>query len=170
MGKLIMIAAAGDKNELGKENSLLWHLPDDFKRFKKLTLGHKIIMGRKTFESFPKPLVDRKHIVISRNPVYAIDHPDCVVVTSLEEAFGFVHEEETAYVIGGGQIYKQALPYCDTVELTRVHAQFEADAFFPELAVGEWELAAEEYHSFDAKHAFPFTYLTYRRIPSQKSK
>ncbi|NND15694.1 MAG: dihydrofolate reductase [Eudoraea sp.] len=164
MGQLIMIAAAGDKNELGKDNSLLWHLPDDFKRFKKITRGHKIIMGRKTFESFPKPLVDRKHIVISRNPVYTIDHPDCVVVTSLEEALRFVHEEETAFIIGGGQVYKQALPYCDVIELTRVHAQFEADTFFPELPSTEWQLITEEYHSFDEKHAFPFTYRTYKRI------
>lgn len=116
---ITLIAAAAENNALGKNNDLLWHLPDDFKRFKALTTGHHIIMGRKTFESFPKPLPNRTHIIITRNTNY---HPnDCIVVNSLEEALDFCKNEEQTYIIGGGEIYKQSLPFADKIELTRVH-------------------------------------------------
>ena len=163
MGSLVMIAAAGANGELGKDNDLLWHLPDDFKHFKQLTSGHKIIMGRKTFESFPKPLPNRFHIVITRKPDYQIDHPECTVVHSLEEALALVEREKQAFIIGGGEIYKQALPHSDRIELTRVHGSFEADTFFPEINAQEWELVEESFHDKDERHAYAFTYLSYRR-------
>lgn len=166
MNQLVMIAAAGRNNELGKDNALLWHLPDDFKRFKRLTTGHAMIMGRKTFESFPKPLVNRKHIIISRNKAYSVDHPDCVVVHSLEEAINSLPKDEVSFVIGGGEIYHQAMAYCNTIELTRVEGTFAADAYFPEIDPHIWELEASEAHPSDEKHAFGFTYETYRRIGS----
>ncbi|MEP1015827.1 dihydrofolate reductase, partial [Maribacter dokdonensis] len=98
-----MIAAAAENNALGKDNDLLWHLPDDFKRFKKLTTGHKIIMGRKTFESFPKPLPNRTHIIITRDKSYTTDYDECIVVHSLDEAIDLV-KNEIAFIIGGGEI------------------------------------------------------------------
>lgn len=162
-GKLVMIAAAGEDNALGRDNELLWHLPDDFKRFKQLTTGHKIIMGRKTFESFPKPLPNRFHIIITRNRDYQVDHPQCTVVHTLEEALKLVENEEQAFIIGGGEIYTQALPHSHRIELTRVHARFEADTYFPEIAPSEWELVREEQHPKDERHKYPFTYLTYTR-------
>ena len=163
MGAIIMIAAMGENRSLGKDNKLLWHLPDDFKRFKQITTGHKIIMGRKTFESFPKPLPNRYHIIITRNEEYSTDYPDCKVVHSLEEALELVEDKEKAFIIGGGEIYTQGLPYADSIELTRVHEHFEADAFFPEIDPENWELVGETHHEKDERHAYPFTYLSYRR-------
>ena len=162
-GSLVMIAAAGEDNSLGLDNELLWHLPDDFKRFKQLTTGHKIIMGRKTFESFPKPLPNRIHIIITRNRDYQVDHPQCTVVHTLEEALKLVENEEQAFIIGGGEIYTQALPHTQKIELTRVHARFEADTYFPEIDPSEWELVKEEQHPKDERHKYPFSYLTYTR-------
>lgn len=162
MNTITMIAAAAENNALGKDNDLLWHLPDDFKRFKKLTIGHKIIMGRKTFESFAKPLPKRIHIIITRDKEYTVPYEDCIVVHSLEAALKLV-SEENAFIIGGGEIYKQGEAYADRIELTRVHGTFEADTFFPELDTSVWELTAEEEHPKDEKHKYGFTYLTYKR-------
>lgn len=163
MNTITIIAAAAENNALGKDNDLLWHLPDDFKRFKKLTIGHKIIMGRKTFESFPKPLPKRTHIIITRDTNYSVPYEDCIIVHSLEDALKLVTGED-AFIIGGGEIYKQSEPFADVIELTRVHGDFEADTFFPELTMGDWKLIAEERHLKDQKHQYGFTYLTYTRI------
>lgn len=165
-GRRIMIAAAGKNNELGKDNRLMWHLPDDFKRFRQLTTGHPIIMGRKTFESFPKPLPKRKHIIISRNTSYTVDHPECIVVHSLQTALDAVPATETAFIIGGGEIYRQALPFCDTIELTRVESTFEADTYFPSIDLHDWDLVATSEHPADERHPYPFRYETYKRIGS----
>ncbi len=156
-----MIAAAAENNALGKDNDLVWHLPDDFKRFKELTSGHSIIMGRKTFESFPKLLPNRTHIIITRQKNYQPE--SCIVVNSIEKALEFIEEDEDAFIIGGGEIYKQSLPFTDVIELTRVHDSFEADTYFPELNQEEWQLVDEEYHPKDEKHAVDFTYQTYIR-------
>lgn len=158
---LTMIAAAAENNALGKENDLVWHLPDDFKRFKKLTSGHHIIMGRKTFESFPQPLPNRTHIIITRNKDYKAK--GAVVVHSLERAIEIANGDSQPFIIGGGEIYKQALPYSDKIELTRVHSEFEADTFFPEIDENNWKLVKEEFHPADEKHEHAFTYLTYER-------
>ncbi|WP_276389835.1 dihydrofolate reductase [Eudoraea chungangensis] len=163
-----MIAALGENNSLGKNNDLLWHLPDDFRRFKQFTSGHKIIMGRKTFQSFPKPLSNRTHIVISRDPNYQINLPLCVVVNSLEDALDLVSEDELSFIIGGGEIYKLAMPYADILELTRVHESFEADTFFPTVDLKQWELIKEEYHPKDDRHAYDFSYRTYIRVRNNK--
>ena len=163
MGTITMIAAAGENDALGKDNQLVWHLPDDFKRFKKITTGHKMIMGRKTFESFPGPLPNRPHIVITRDRSYTVDHPACVVVHSLEEALEHRTPDETVFIIGGGEIYKLAMEISDIIELTRIHANFEADAFFPRIDPDQWELIKEEHHPQDERHAHAFTYLTYKR-------
>lgn len=158
---IIMIAAAAENNALGKNNDLVWHLPDDFKRFKKLTSGHHIIMGRKTFESFPKLLPNRTHIIITRQKDYQPQH--CIVVDSIEKALEFIPEEDDVFIIGGGEIYKQALDYTDVIELTRVHASFDADTFFPDINPDQWLLVNEEYHPKDEKHLVDFTYQTYIR-------
>lgn len=164
MNTVILIAAAAENNALGKDNKLLWHLPDDFKRFKKLTTGHKIIMGRKTFESFKKPLPNRVHIIITRDRNYKVDFADCMVVHSLKEAMKLVENDSISFIIGGGEIYEQGEEYANKIELTRVHGTFEADTFFPEIDNNSWTLIAEEFHSKDEKHKYAFTYLTYNRI------
>ena len=164
---ITMIAAAGEKNALGKDNDLLWHLPDDFKRFKTLTTGHPIIMGRKTFESFPKPLPNRKHIIITRDHGYKVPFENCVVVHGLDAALKLVENEPLAYIIGGGEIYRQAEPLADTIELTRIHHDFpEADTFFPVIDENKWELVAKSHHKADERHKYSFTYLTYQRRPN----
>lgn len=161
MPTITLIAAAGQNNALGKDNQLVWHLPDDFKRFKKLTTGHHIIMGRKTFESFAKPLPNRIHIVITRQQDYKAK--GAIVVHSLEEAFAKIENDPQPFVIGGGEIYKLALDKADKIELTRVHADFEADAFFPKMDLDKWILKESVRHEKDEKHNYAFTYLTYER-------
>ncbi|MEL6917490.1 MAG: dihydrofolate reductase [Bacteroidota bacterium] len=163
MNIITMIAAAGENNALGKNNDLLWHLPDDFKRFKNLTTGHKIIMGRKTFESFPKTLPNRTHIIITRDTDYKAGFANCMVVNSLEEAIKLVQNDTLSFIIGGGEIYSSGLIYAHTIELTRVHASFEADVFFPKIDETIWKLTASTYHPKDDRHPYDFTYLTYER-------
>ncbi len=158
---IVMIAAASENKVLGKDNQLVWHLPDDFKRFKQLTTGHYIIMGRKTFESFPKPLPNRTHVVISRQENYQPE--GCIVVNSIQKAIAAVPENEDAFIIGGGEIYKQSIALADKIELTRVHTTLEGDAFFPEIDQTIWQLEASELHPKDDKHAFDFTYETFVR-------
>jgi len=162
MKRLILIAAAGENNALGKDNDLIWHLPDDFKRFKALTTGHKIIMGRKTLESFQKALPDREHIVITRDPDYVPKFP-ARTVHSLEEAIALVGGDQTAFIIGGGEIYRQSMDLATDIELTRIHESFVADTFFPEIDSHQWELIGEEYHPKDGRHPHDFTYLSYTR-------
>ena len=156
---IILIAAISKNNEIGKSNQLLWHLPDDFKRFKTLTTGHYIIMGRKTFESFPKPLPNRTHIIITRQKNYAVEN--CIVVSSLEEAIKVCPKNEDIYIIGGGEIYKQSIDFADKLEITVVDHDFEADTFFPEIDENKWKLDFEEFHPKDEKHLYDFTFLTY---------
>lgn len=163
--EVILIAAAGQENELGREGDLPWHLPDDFKRFKFLTTGHPMIMGRKTFETFPKPLPGREHLIVTRSRSYSVAHPLCQVVHSLEEALEATREHGRVFVIGGGEIYAQALPLATSVELTRVHGTFEADTHFPELDPAIWELRTAVYHPRDERHAYAFTYQTFCRRP-----
>ncbi|GGD20208.1 dihydrofolate reductase [Flavobacterium orientale] len=162
---ITIIAAAAENRALGKDNDLIWHLPDDFKRFKQLTTGHYIIMGRKTFESFPKPLPNRTHVIITRQKNY--DAPNCIVVSSLKKAIALCPSDENLFIIGGGEIYAQSMDIAHKIELTRVHHSFEADTFFPEIPESDWILHHEEYHPKDEKHKFDFTYQTYlkKNIP-----
>ncbi len=156
---ITMIAAAGENNALGKDNDLVWHLPDDFKRFKSLTTGHYIIMGRKTFETFPKLLPNREHVVITRNKDYKAE--GVIVVHTMEDALSVAKEDKQPFIIGGGEIYTMGMNIADCIELTRVHGEFEADAFFPEIDMNLWKLQKEEFHDVDEKHKYAFTYLTY---------
>lgn len=163
MKKITLIAAAGLQNELGKNNDLLWHLPLDFKRFKEITTGNFIVMGRKTFESFPKPLPNRTHIIITRNSNYKVSE-NCYIAKNVTEAIKMCPENETIFVIGGGKIYAQTIEIADKIELTRVHSIFDADTFFPEINSEIWKLEQSEFHAKDEKHAFDFTFETYFKI------
>ncbi len=160
---ITIIAAASTNNALGKDNNLVWHLPNDFKRFKTLTSGHYIIMGRKTFESFPKPLPNRTHVIITHQVNYNAPN-DCLVVHSLSDALKCCPANEDVFIIGGGEIYKQALFFADKIELTRVHANIEADTFFPEIDEKIWQLVFSEFHAKDERHLYDFTFLTYKKI------
>lgn len=152
-----IIVAADENNTIGKDNDLIWHLPDDLKFFKQKTSGHPIIMGRKTYESVGRPLPNRTNIIITRDKDYTVD--GCVVVNSLDEAFSVANDDEI-FVVGGAEIYKQALPVTDRVYLTRVHDIFDGDRFFPELG-DEWQEVESVLHPIDEKHVHAFTFKTY---------
>jgi len=156
-----MIAAVAENNALGKDNELVWHLPNDFKRFKSLTTNHHIIMGRKTFESFPKPLPNRVHVVITRQSDY---NPEgCIVVDSIEKAISICPENEDSYIIGGGEIYTLGMEHADILEITKIHHSFDADAYFPEIDKTDWQLVESEENFRDEKHLYDYTYETYIR-------
>lgn len=160
---LSLIVAAAENDAIGKDNQLIWHLSDDLKRFKKLTSGHHIIMGRKTFESFPKPLPNRTHIVITRQQDYKVPE-GVIVVNSMEDAIDAARKDSNPFVIGGGEIYKQALPFATKIELTRVHHEFEADAFFPKIDTTQWKEVSNTFHKKDDKHKYEFSFITYERV------
>ncbi|MDU8885863.1 dihydrofolate reductase [Yeosuana sp. MJ-SS3] len=161
--ELTIIVAAGENNAIGKDNDLIWHLSDDLKRFKTLTNGHHIIMGRKTYESFPKPLPNRTHIVITRQDNYKV--PDgVIVVNNLEDAVDACRKDNQPFIIGGGEIYKQSIPLADKLEITRVHKSFEnADTFFPEIDTNIWKEVSKSYHEIDQNHKHAFSFITYTR-------
>lgn len=160
--KLTLIVAYADNRVIGRDNDLPWKLPGDLNHFKKSTLGHPIIMGRKTRESLGRPLPGRTNVVISRNTNYHAD--GAVVVSSLQGAVGACGAVEQAFVIGGAQIYAQALPLAQTVMATEVHAQVKGDAFFPALLLSDWQETVREAQSPENGYAYDF--VTYVRKPN----
>lgn len=156
---ITIIAAIAENNALGKDNQLIWHLPADLKRFKKVTLGHHIIMGRKTFESLGKPLPNRTTIIISRNKNYT--KKNCIVVNSLDEAIKASKDDKNPYILGGAQIYKQAMPIADKLDITFVHHNFEADAFFPEIDLNIWQETSREDFKKDETNKYNYSFVTY---------
>ena len=160
---LSIIVAVGENNEIGYRNGLLWRLSADLKRFKELTTGHTVVMGRKTFESLPNgALPNRTNVVISRNQDFT--PINCLVFSSLDEALIKLSGDREVYVIGGSQIYCQALSYASKLYITRVHANFpEADTFFPEIDRTRWIQRSEETHPADEKNKFSFTFYEYNK-------
>ncbi len=159
---LIIIVAFSNNFVIGKNNKLLWHLPDDFKRFKQLTSGCNVIMGRKTFESLPNPLPNRKNIIITRNVDYIV--PDgCIVVSSLEDALKVESMSEDTYIIGGGEIYKQSMDIVDKLEVTLVNKHINGDTYFDNIDPNKWKLINNTYHSIDDNHKIDFNFLTFLR-------
>lgn len=159
---LTLIAAVGENDAIGKNNQLIWHLSDDLKRFKALTNDHCMIMGRKTFESFPEPLPNRTHIVITRQKNYKVPK-SVIVVQTLEDALDLAKSDKQPFVIGGGEIYNLAMPLADKIELTRVHSSFNADTFFPKIDLNVWKEASNIFHNKDDKHEYAFSFITYTR-------
>ncbi|UYZ63665.1 dihydrofolate reductase [Hymenobacter weizhouensis] len=157
-----IVVAAADNNVIGGDNRLLWHLPQDLKHFKQLTLGHPIIMGRRTFESIGRPLPGRTNIVVTRQQGWQAE--GCQVAYSVPQALEMARAlDEEVFVIGGGEIYRQALPATDVVYLTEVHHAFEGDVTFPDLGPGEWREESRQRHEPDGKHAYAFSFVTLRR-------
>lgn len=157
----ILIAAVAENYALGKNNDLLWHLPNDFKRFKEITSGHHIIMGRKTFESFPKPLPNRTHVIITRQQDFKRE--GCIVVSDIEKAIAACPKNEDLYIIGGGEIYSQSIHFADQLDITKVHHSFDADVFFPEIDPEIWDLTSEKFNPKDEKHLFDYTFQIFTR-------
>ena len=161
MSELCIVVAAAENNVIGKDNQLLWHLPKDLRFFKQTTSGGTVIMGRKTFESVGKPLPNRRNIIITRQPDFHAEGTE--VVHSLETALEHCRDENRVFIVGGAEIYRQALPLTNELYLTRVHAAPEGDTYFPEVDLSGWELLWQEAHPADERHAHAFTFYHYRR-------
>lgn len=161
---MIKILVAFDENRvIGKNNELIWHLPADLKRFKALTTGHVIIMGRKTYDSIGKPLPNRTTIVISRNPDLQIEGVICTC--SMEEAILKAKSlsREEIFIVGGAEIYKLSLAVADQILVTQLHDIFEGDTFFPEIVADQWEVTERERGVTDEKNPYQYSFLTYSR-------
>jgi dihydrofolate reductase len=156
-----IIVAAAENGVIGSDNRLPWHLPDDLRRFKALSLGKPIVMGRRTFESIGRPLPGRLNIVVSRQAGLAIE--GVTVVPSLDAAIAAAGPVPEVVVIGGAEIFRQVLPSTQTIHLTRVHARVEGDVSFPELDAAAWREREVEHHAADERHQYAFSFLTLQR-------
>jgi dihydrofolate reductase len=160
---IAIVVAVAENNVIGKDNQLIWHLPADLRHFKQKTMGHPMIMGRKTFEAIGKPLPGRTTILVTRQHDFQAE--GCLVVHSMKEAVdkGMALDKEQISIVGGAEIYKQAMPFVDTIYLTRVHHTFEGDTYFPELQDKDWEQVSAEHHQPDEKNKYSYTFQELRR-------
>jgi len=156
-----IIAAIANHNVLGKNNKLIWHLPADLKRFKKITSDHCVIMGRKTFESLGRPLPNRTNIVITRNKYFKAE--GCIVVNSLTDALNYAKADANLFIIGGANIYKQALAYADILDLTIVHHTFEGDVFFPKIDKTIWKETSRQDFKADANNKYDYSFVKFEK-------
>ncbi len=158
---LSIIAAMSENRVIGRAGDLPWRLPDEMRYFMNTTRGHTVISGRRTFESFGKPLPDRRNIVISRDPTFSPDGVEAA--TSLDAAIDLARHDDELFIAGGGQVYPLALPRADRLYLTVVHARLEGDTFFPEFDPHAWRLVSEQHHPADDRHDYAFTMYRYHR-------
>jgi dihydrofolate reductase len=161
--KLSIIVAVAQNNAIGKDNKLLWHISDDLKRFKKITGGNTVVMGKNTFYSLPfRPLPNRKNIVITDIPGEIIE--GCTMAYSIDDAVMKCDDDKENFIMGGGSVYRQFLPLSNKLYLTKVHKDFEADCFFPEINTDEWKLVSSEEQPPQEPNDFLYSYLVYERI------
>ncbi|AMR34521.1 dihydrofolate reductase [Mucilaginibacter sp. PAMC 26640] len=155
-----IIVAIGENYAIGKNNQLLWHMPNDLKHFKEITSGHTVIMGRKTFDSVGKPLPKRRNIVVTRQD---IEITGCEVVKSIDEGLKLCAQDEEVFIIGGAEIYRQAMEKTDRIYLTIIHKDFEADTFFPEIDHSQWNEVNRENFDADEKNPIPYAFIELER-------
>jgi len=155
-----IIVAIGENHAIGKNNQLLWHMPNDLKHFKDITSGRTIIMGRKTFDSVGKPLPRRRNIVVTRQDITI---PGCEVVKSIEDGLALCKDEDEVFIGGGAEIYKLAMHLTDRIYLTIIHKSFDADTFFPEIDKLEWKEVKREDFEPDEKNPLPYSFITLER-------
>ena len=160
--KISIVVAMAANGVIGQDNELPWHLPADLKHFKQTTMGKPILMGRKTWESIGRPLPGRTSIVITRDRTYTA--PGCVVVNSIEAAIAAAGEQDEVMVIGGAELYRQVLPYTDTIYLTRIHERFDGDTRFPEISDAEWQQLERIDHEADEKNPYDYSFIRLERI------
>ena len=160
-----IIVAVAENYAIGKDNDLLWHISDDLKRFKKITIGHRLIMGKNTYLSLPvRPLPNRTSIVITDDPSDKFE--GCIMAYSIEDAMKNCSSDEECFIIGGGSVYRQFMPMADKLYITRVQRSYEADTFFPEIDESEWELIEQEDHTDEENNSLPFSFQIYIRRKS----
>jgi dihydrofolate reductase len=155
-----IVVAISENHAIGKDNKLLWYLPNDLKHFKEITSGHTVIMGRKTYESVGKPLPNRRNIIITRQNITI---EGCEVVNSIEAALALCADEAEVFIVGGAEIYKQSMHLTDRIYLTIVHKDFDGDSYFPEINPNNWRETAREDHEPDAKNALPYSFITFKK-------
>lgn len=157
------IVAMDDNRVIGKDNQLPWHLPEDLKFFKRVTMGHPIVMGRKTFASIGRPLPGRENIVITRNKDF--HHDGCSIFYGLDQFLVYCQQkpEEEFFVIGGAEIFKQMLQKADRLYITEIHSSFEGDTFFPAIEMNEWKLSSKEQGLKDEKNPYEYEFVIYDR-------
>ena len=158
--KISIIVAIAENHAIGKDNKLLWYLPNDLKHFKTITSGHTVIMGRKTYDSVGKPLPNRRNIVITRKQ---LDIPGCEVVNSLEQAIELCKTEHEVFIVGGAEIYRQAMALTNKIYLTIVHQTFEGDTYFPDIEENIWVETEREDYQPDEKNKLPYSFITLDR-------
>ena len=161
---LSIIVAKGKNNIIGKENKLVWSLPADMKRFRELTTGHVIIMGRKTFESLGKILPNRKHVVFTQNPDLKVDDENVQIVHSMLEIKEYIDNDEENFVIGGAMIYSLLMPHVTKMYVTEINKDFEGDTFFPKINLDIWKETRREKGTQDEDNKFDYDFVTYERI------
>ena len=161
---LSIIVAKGKNNIIGKENKLVWSLPADMKRFRELTTGHVIIMGRKTFESLGKILPNRKHVVFTQNPDFKVDDENVHIVHSMLEIKEYIDNDEENFVIGGAMIYSLLMPHVTKMYVTEINKDFEGDTFFPKINLDIWKETRREKGTQDEDNKFDYDFVTYERI------
>lgn len=161
------IVATAKNRVIGKDNNIPWYLSADLKYFKRTTLNHHIIMGRKSFQSIGRPLPKRTNVVVTRDPFFVASN--CLIASSIEEALNLAYDngETEAFIIGGGQIYKQSMPLWDKLYLTEVDLEIEGDVFFPEINKQEWQLISSEPHQADEKNEYDYTFKVFERPTNQ---
>ena len=160
---LSIVVAKAKNNIIGKDNKIIWHLPEDLKHFKKITTGHTIIMGRKTFQSLGRVLPNRKHIIISNNPSFNVNEENVKVVHSLLEIQDLIEGKEEAFVIGGAMIYNFLMPYVKKMYVTEIDKEFEGDTFFPKIDNNIWKEISREKGIKDEKNNLDYYFVTYER-------
>ncbi len=162
--KLSMIVAASENNVIGMKGDMPWRLSEDLKRFKRLTMGHHIIMGRKTFDSIGRLLPGRTTVIVTRQTEFEIE--GARIAHSIEDAISICGQDDAPLVTGGAEIYRLALPWVSEIHLTRVHTMLEGDTLLPEIDWTRWELVDRSWHASDEKNSFDYSFETHRRIAS----
>ena len=160
---LSTIVAIANNNVIGKDNKLIWHLPEDLKRFKQITTGKNIIMGRKTFESLGRVLPNRKHIILCNDMEMNVDNENVEVLDDISKLDKYINSEEENFVIGGATIYKLLMPYVNKLYITKINEDFKGDVYFPEIKEEEWKEISKEKGLKNAENPYDYEYITYIR-------
>lgn len=161
---LSIIVAKASNNVIGKDNSLIWHLPEDLKRFKKLTTGHTIIMGRKTFESLGRILPNRKHVILCNDMQMNIEDENVEILEDISRLDKYINSEDENFIIGGATIYRLLMPYANKMYITEINKEFDGDVSFPEINEEEWKVTDVEKGLKDEKNPYDYNYVTYVRV------
>ena len=161
---LSIIVAIAKNNVIGKDNKLIWHLPEDLKRFKRLTTGHTIIMGRKTFESLGRILPNRHHVILCNDAELNINDENVEVLNDISLLDKYINSDEENFVIGGATMYKLLMPYCKKMYITEINKDFDGDVWFPKIDLAKWKITKKEKGLTDENNPFEYEYVTYEKI------